>query len=91
MVTRTSAEGKVYGPRQKTTLEQALYAWTMGGAYASFEEKVKGSITPGKLADFVVLAADPSAVAPLAIKDIGVEMTVINGMVVSDRGLHGQP
>jgi predicted amidohydrolase YtcJ len=85
MVTRTSAEGKVYGPRQRTTLEQALAVWTLGGAFASFEERVKGSIEPGKLADFVVLAADPAAVDPLAIKDIAVELTVIEGRVVHDR------
>src|SRR5262249_46605438 len=85
MVTRTSAEGKVYGPRQRTTLEQALYVWTMGGAFASFEERVKGSIEPGKLADFVVLAADPAQVDPPAIKDIEVDMTVIEGKVVYQR------
>jgi predicted amidohydrolase YtcJ len=89
MVTRTSAEGKVYGPRQRTTLEQALHAWTMGGAFASFEEKAKGSIEPGKLADFVVLAADPARTDPLTIKDIAVDMTVIDGTVVYERGSDG--
>jgi predicted amidohydrolase YtcJ len=85
MVTRTSAEGKVYGLRQRTTLEQALAVWTIGGAFASFEERVKGSIEPGKRADFVVLEADPARVDPLAIKDIAVEMTVIDGIVVYRR------
>jgi predicted amidohydrolase YtcJ len=85
MVTRTSAEGKVYGPEQRTTLEQALAVWTLGGAFASFEERVKGSIEPGKLADFVVLAADPARVDPLAIKDIAVEMTAIGGQVVYEQ------
>jgi predicted amidohydrolase YtcJ len=91
MVTRTSAEGKVYGPRQRTTLEQALHAWTMGGAFASFEEKVKGSIEPGKLADFVVLGADPGRVDPMAIKDIAVDMTVIAGKIIYERGSGGTP
>jgi predicted amidohydrolase YtcJ len=86
MVTRTSAEGKVYGPKQRTTLEQALYVWTMGGAFASFEDGVKGSIEPGKLADFVVLSADPAQGNPLAIKDIPVDLTVIDGKVVYQRG-----
>jgi predicted amidohydrolase YtcJ len=91
MVTRTSAEGKVYGPKQRTTLEQALNAWTMGGAFAFFEEKVKGSIEPGKRADFVVLGADPARVDPLAIKDIAVDMTIIDGKVVYERGSRGAP
>jgi predicted amidohydrolase YtcJ len=91
MVTRISAEGKLYGPKQRTTLQQALYVWTMGGAFASFEEGVKGSIEPGKLADFVVLSADPAQVDPLAIKDIPVEMTVIDGKVVYQRGSGGKP
>lgn len=82
MVTRRSAEGKVYGPQQRTTIEQALSVWTIRGAFASFEEKVKGSIEPGKLADFVVLAADPVHADPLTIKDIPVEQTVIGGKTV---------
>jgi predicted amidohydrolase YtcJ len=85
MVTRQSAEGKVYGPAQRITLEQALAVWTLGGAYASFEERDKGSIEPGKRADFVVLAASPARVDPLAIKDIAVEMTVIDGRIVHQR------
>jgi predicted amidohydrolase YtcJ len=91
MVTRTSAEGKVYGPKQRTTFAQALQAWTMGGAFASFEEPVKGSIEPGKLADFVVLGADPERVDLLAIKDIAVDMTVIDGRVVYQRESGGAP
>jgi predicted amidohydrolase YtcJ len=87
MVTRTSAEGKVYGTRQRTTLEQALRAWTMGGAFASFEELIKGSIEAGKRADFVVLAADPQRVDPMAIKDIAVDMTFIDGKLVYERPL----
>jgi predicted amidohydrolase YtcJ len=82
MVLRTSAEGKVYGPKQRTTVEQALRVWTLGGAYASFEEAVKGSIEKGKLADFVVLSADPTRVRPETIKDITVERTVIGGKAV---------
>jgi predicted amidohydrolase YtcJ len=90
-VTRTSAEGKLYGPRQRTTPEQALAVWTLGGAYASFEEKVKGSIEPGKLADFVVLAADPTRVEAMAIKDIPVVLTVIGGKVVYEAKPESTP
>src|SRR5262245_17072502 len=60
LVTRASAEGKVYGASQRITADEALRAWTIGGAYAAFAEDFQGSITAGKLADFVVLAADPS-------------------------------
>jgi predicted amidohydrolase YtcJ len=85
MVTRRSAEGKVYGLKQRTTVEQALRVWTLGGAYASFEEEVKGSIERGKLADFVVLTADPTRVEADRIKDIAIERTVIGGRGVFSR------
>ncbi|WP_425396933.1 amidohydrolase [Aeoliella sp.] len=82
MVTRTSKEGKVYGREQRVPVEQAIYAWTMGSAYASFEEDIKGSLTVGKLADFVMLSDDPRTVAPETIKDIEVELTAVGGEVV---------
>lgn len=82
MVTRKSAEGKVYGPEQKVSVEQAIHIWTMGSAYASFEEDIKGSIEVGKLADFVILSKDPTRVPPDKIMDIFVETTVIGGKVV---------
>jgi predicted amidohydrolase YtcJ len=62
MVTRQSKEGKVYGASQKVSAEEAIYTWTMGGAFATFEENIKGSLTPGKLADFVILSEDPREV-----------------------------
>jgi predicted amidohydrolase YtcJ len=79
MVTRTSAEGKVYGAKQRITVEEALRAWTLGGAFASFEENEKGSITVDKLADFVVLSDDPTRIKSDRIKDIVVEMTFVGG------------
>ena len=82
MVLRTSAENKVFGAKQRITVEEALRAWTLGGAFASFEEDRKGSITAGKLADFVVLSADPTRVRPEAIKDIIIEKTVLGGRAV---------
>ena len=85
MVTRQSAEGKVYGARQRIRVEEALRVWTLGGAYASFEEERKGSIAVGKLADFVVLSADPAQVKPDAIKNIAVETTAIGGRIVFER------
>ena len=81
-VTRTDMEGRVWGPNQKTTIDEALRIYTLHGAYASFEENVKGSITPGKLADLVVLSQDPTAVDPFSIKDIPIEMTMVGGEAV---------
>jgi predicted amidohydrolase YtcJ len=85
MVNRTSAEGKTYGPRQRSTVEQALRAFTMGSAYAEFAEEQKGSIEFGKLADFVVLDHDPRKVDRTAIKDIAVLQTVIGGETVFEK------
>lgn len=79
MVTRTDFDGRTWGANQRITVAEALRICTMGGAYASFEEHVKGSVAPGKLADFVVLAADPHDVAPDAIKSISVLRTVAGG------------
>lgn len=57
-------------------------AWTLGGAYAEFADDRKGRIAPGQLADFVVLAADPTRVKPETIKDIAIEKTYIGGRAV---------
>ena len=80
LVTRTSYAGKVYGASQRLTVDQALYAYTMGSAFATFEENQKGSITPGKYADFTFLSADPHDVAPGAISMIEVEATYSDGI-----------
>jgi predicted amidohydrolase YtcJ len=85
MVLRTSAEGKVYGASQRISAEEALRAWTLGSAFAEFADERKGSIAPGKFADFVVLAADPTRVRPETIKDIAIEKTFIGGRVVFER------
>jgi predicted amidohydrolase YtcJ len=82
LVTRTSAEGKVYGPEQRISPEEAIRVWTMGSAYSVFEEDIKGSIEVGKLADFVVLSSDPTAVPVDEIKDITIRMTVVGGGIV---------
>jgi len=85
LATRRSAEGKIYGPEQRIGVEEAIRIFTLGSAYASFEESIKGSIEPGKLADFAVLSADPTR-APLdRIKDIEVEQTFIGGRCVYER------
>ncbi len=79
MATRTDFDGRVWGPSQRISVAEALRICTMGGAYASFEEGLKGSISAGKLADFVVLAADPHDADPSAIKEIPVLRTVAGG------------
>ncbi len=82
MVTRKDFAGRVWGPSQRITLDEALRVCTRNGAYASFEEKEKGSITPGKLADFVILAEDPHDVDPDALKEIEIVRTVVGGRTV---------
>jgi predicted amidohydrolase YtcJ len=79
MVTRKTNEGDVIGSEQRISVEEALRIYTMGSAYSRFEEQSKGSITPGKLADFVVLSANPTTVDPSSISDINVERTYMGG------------
>jgi len=79
MVTRRDYRGREWGPNQKVTLDEALRIATINGAYASYEEKTKGSISSGKLADFVILEKDPHDVDPGTIKDIKVMRTVVGG------------
>jgi predicted amidohydrolase YtcJ len=82
MVTRKDFSGRVWGPSQRITLDQALRVCTLNGAYASHEEDVKGSITAGKLGDFVILAESPYDVDPDRIKEIQVVRTVVGGRTV---------
>jgi predicted amidohydrolase YtcJ len=81
-VTRRDSEGKVWGENQRISVEEALRLYTQNGAYASFEEAIKGSITPGKLADIVILGEDLTTVDPNTIKDIPVEKTMVGGKFV---------
>ncbi len=72
-------------PGQRLTLDEAIEIYTTGSAYCSYEEKVKGTITCGKMADLVVLSDDIYTVDPLKIKDIRVDMTVVNGRIAFRR------
>ena len=81
MVTRKGWNGEIWGAEQRVTVAEALRINTWNGAYASHEEHVKGSIAPGKYADYVVLAEDPHAVDPERIKDIKIVRTVTGGEV----------
>ncbi|MCL6480666.1 MAG: amidohydrolase [Firmicutes bacterium] len=84
-VTRRTLDGKHpdgWFPEQKITLEEALTAYTVGSAYAEFAETTKGTLTPGKLGDLVVLDADLFALPAEAIADVKVRFTVVGGRVV---------
>jgi len=78
-VTRTDMKGNVWGPKQKITVEEAIRVGTQNGAYASYEENLKGSITAGKLADLVVLGRDPFKENPSSLVTIPTERTMVGG------------
>lgn len=84
-VTRQDTEGNPpdgFLPKERLTREQALHSWTLGGAYAAFEEKEKGSLEPGKMADFVVLSQDIMKIPAAEILRTQVRMTVVGGEIV---------
>jgi predicted amidohydrolase YtcJ len=80
-VTRREADGTEFYPDQKMTRDEALRSYTLNGAYASFEENEKGSLTPGKLADVVVLSKDIMKVPDAEIKTAKVDLTILGGKV----------
>ena len=82
MVTRKGWNGETWGANQRISVDEALRVLTINGAYASHEEAIKGSITIGKLADFVILAGDPHTVPQDKIKDVAVFRTVTGGRTV---------
>jgi predicted amidohydrolase YtcJ len=82
MATRKGWDGKIWGANQKISVAEAIRVNTINGAYASKEEAIKGSITPGKLADFVVLSEDPHTIEAEKIKDITIVRTVVGGKTV---------
>ncbi|MEP7383981.1 MAG: amidohydrolase [Gemmatimonadota bacterium] len=79
MVTRTGWDGTTWGANQRISVDEAIRVNSYNGAWASHEEALKGSITAGKLADFVVLADDPHTVSTDKIKDIQIVRTVVGG------------
>jgi predicted amidohydrolase YtcJ len=81
-VDQRTASGQDYAPAERLTPEEAIALYTRAGAYASFDEDRKGTLASGKLADMVVLAADPRAVAPREIGQIRVLSTLIDGEMV---------
>jgi hypothetical protein len=82
-ITRKSENGKQeYFPEQRLTIDQAIAAYTIGSAYAEFEDKEKGKIVPGMLADFIVLGRDPTASSPEKLLGTKVLRTVVGGKTV---------
>ena len=82
MVTRTGWDGKTWGSNQKISLDEAIRVNTLNGAYNAHEENAKGSITAGKLADYVVLAEDLYSIPVDKIKDVKIVRTVVGGQTV---------
>ncbi len=80
-VTRKTASGERFYPEQKMTREEALRSYTINNAYAAFEEHIKGSITPGKLADIVVLSKDIMTVPEDEIPTAEVLYTIVGGQI----------
>jgi predicted amidohydrolase YtcJ len=92
--TRATLDGRNPGgwfPEQKLSVAEAITAYTMGSAYAEFQDHVKGSIEPGKLADFVLLSADVLKIAPETIRDVHVLQTWLGGVEIYDAGREAGP
>lgn len=81
-LTRKTMAGDVCGPDERVDLTTAIRMHTINGAFASFEERFKGSLEVGKAADLVVLAEDLSQVPAERLREVGVAMTVVGGEVV---------
>lgn len=85
LVNRTNVDGYPkdgFNPKERISVYQAISMYTKNAAYTTFEENKKGILTVGKLADFVVLSANPYMVNPLVLKDIVVEKTYLGGKLV---------
>jgi len=84
-VTRLTLDGDKVGPEQGVSVAEALEMYTLNGARGSFEEGIKGNLTPGKLADIIVLDRDPKAIAPEELHEVQVDLTMSGGRVVFER------
>ena len=84
MVNQRTASGEPFVPEEAISASEAIAAYTGGSAYAAFEERVKGTISRGKLADFVVLGEDPLTIDKDGIGQISVDATIVGGNVAHD-------
>jgi predicted amidohydrolase YtcJ len=85
-VTRKGQSGRVFGPEEAVTIQDALRMYTANGPYLTWEEKTKGTLETGKLADMIVLDTDPLTSPPQKLLGTKVELTIVGGKVVYDRG-----
>lgn len=88
-VTRKGPSGTVYGPEESVSMPEALRMYTANGAFLTFEEKIKGTLEPGKLADMIVLDADPLTIDPERLLTTHVDLTILGGKIVYDRAKSG--
>jgi predicted amidohydrolase YtcJ len=89
-VTRRTLDGKHadgWVPEQKISVTEAVRAYTLGSAYAEFQEQDKGTIAPGKLADLVMLSRDIFTIDPIEIENVAVLMTIMDGRIVYDAAM----
>ena len=81
-ILRITLTNKRVSPEQAMTIDEAMYAHTMGGAYADFAENRKGSLEPGKFADLAVWSDNPYSVKPADIINLTIDLTMVGGKVV---------
>jgi predicted amidohydrolase YtcJ len=84
-VTRKGESGKAYGPEEAVSMKDAIKMYTRNGAFLTREEKIKGTLEPGKLADMIVLPEDLLAVPPEKLLTMKVDMTIVGGRILYDR------
>lgn len=84
-VTRKGMSGKVHGPEEAISMPEAIKGYTANGAYLSWEERIKGTLEVGKLADMIVLEADPLTIDASKLLETKVDLTILGGKVVYDR------
>jgi predicted amidohydrolase YtcJ len=84
-VTRKGRSGKIYGPEEAVSMQDALRMYTANGPYLTWEEELKGTLEPDKLADLIVLDTDPLTSPPEALLKARVDLTIIGGKVVYER------
>jgi predicted amidohydrolase YtcJ len=84
-VTRKGESGQVFGYGEAVSIRDAITMYTRNGAFLTREEKIKGTLEPGKLADMIVLPEDPLNIAPQKLLDLKVDMTIVGGRVLYQR------
>ncbi len=84
-VTRKGESGRVFGPGEAVSIREAITMYTRNGAFLTREEKLKGTLEAGKLADMIVLPSDPLSLSPDKLLDLKVDMTIVGGRVLYDR------